>query len=719
MFCLNCGKELADGAVFCGNCGHRVEPSAPPVQETVIVPEIPVEAPVEAPSTMDRPTVIVPEVPELPQIPLDMGPDPIAQMYPDKPEEPEKKSKVGLIIGLVAAAILLISIVVVVVLGVANDWWRTAPSDKDGDNNSDATSSSTTAPEDPEPEKEPTAQELRAELKKYSAGGLHLYLSRDFDKDDEDEDGAYFETRDVDLTVTWGPLEDVKNSAEFARLYKKSLDGDFESLESDKKFGITYMVVTYDEDDVAVLGFYVQDDYGWIIEAVTDEYDELGEDLINYVTLAEIDEDFVPPKDSQTEVQVVEKDFAGLYLTMNSTFEVVDFDEYAYFTAEGMEICVQLTSLTAQGVTSSQEFANAYAKTMEAMDWETLEVKSKDNSFYYVLMISDSKLVNVVGLYAHGDTAWVVTGETRDYDNDTELLTDYVTSGRIVPEEIPVTEALTSVTLNGLTLELPKGYRETFRGEYIIVTNGVREIYIFTGKLTDDSTATDLAKAEYDNNLHLWDNVRLYTTNNVECLMYWDNDADTTTTAYGYYVAEGNWWSIQVRQEGLPDEDELLAIVTAGVVDPSAIQGGSTQQGELVQRERVEHTGFVTAEYEGLQISYGSGWQVDDTWGPTGDYTSDWFDMVTYRSSLKDTGISDAVNYAWMIAENQRHVWDNCEVGIAGDVPYVLLYDDDSQEFLVFGTYANGQYAWEIAITCRDKAMTDLAIWYATAGVIL
>ena len=82
MFCLNCGKELADGAVFCGNCGHRVDAVPSATQETVIVPEIPVDVPVDAVSA-DRPTVVVPEMPEIPVVAPAPQTDPLKEMYPD------------------------------------------------------------------------------------------------------------------------------------------------------------------------------------------------------------------------------------------------------------------------------------------------------------------------------------------------------------------------------------------------------------------------------------------------------------------------------------------------------------------------------------------------------------------------------------------------------------------------------------------------------------
>ncbi len=49
MFCKNCGKELKDGAVFCEECGAKVEstafdgePNTRPVAQTVVVQQTPV-----------------------------------------------------------------------------------------------------------------------------------------------------------------------------------------------------------------------------------------------------------------------------------------------------------------------------------------------------------------------------------------------------------------------------------------------------------------------------------------------------------------------------------------------------------------------------------------------------------------------------------------------------------------------------------------------------
>lgn len=724
MFCLNCGKPLKDGATFCGECGQRVQQPASPAQETIIIPEVPAEQSAVMPETpaepkqpaVNQPTIIVPEIPETPVEPEE---DPLEQMYSDKTES---KSNIGLIIGLVAAAILLISVVVVVILGAMNNWWRTETHQDDKPDEGGQTTVTTTAPATPTPDGEQTPDELRDSLKEYYGGGLYFYLGEEFAERDRDDNGLYYKAKDVKLYVRWGSLKDVDSSEEYAKQYKKELNGEFISLSSFEKNDITYMIIDVEDDEVIVVGFYVQDGYGWVIEAYTDEFDELGEDLINYVTLGVIDEEFEAPEFPGADAERQEMGFAGLYLNLDSTFEVTAFEEYAFLTAEGMDICIQLNSLSALGVDSSEAYAEYYMELKKTMDWSTLEIQTLDEEFYYVLMIGEDGLVNIVGLYSSDDTAWVVTGETRDRENAVQILTEYVTSGRIEPSEIPDLEEVSGVTLNGLTLPLENGYRETYRGEYVILTNGKREIYIFTGKLADlEGTITsveELVNKEYQEKLNLWDNVQRYTANGVQCMMTWDNDGDSVATAYAYYVAEGYWWTVQISQIGQP-ENELLNLISKGTVDPSAVGDNGFQRGEVVQRKRINLKGQSTAEYYGLRISYSPDWTVNPDFGPTGDYTGEKFEMMSNQSTRQETGTDDALEYAWRLAEQYSQFWGSYEVGKAGGVPYVLLRNDGSNDFRVIGTYANSEYCWEIDVTCSDPELVEEAIWYATAGVIL
>ncbi len=101
MFCSNCGKQVNDNQKFCTECGAPL--TAP--QRREYVPEQPAE-PVEKP----EPAYVPPVQPTY---------------IPSAEPEPEKKSKKGLVIGLVVGALVLL-IAAALVVFVWHPWNRTS-----------------------------------------------------------------------------------------------------------------------------------------------------------------------------------------------------------------------------------------------------------------------------------------------------------------------------------------------------------------------------------------------------------------------------------------------------------------------------------------------------------------------------------------------------------------------------------------------------------------
>lgn len=721
MFCLNCGKELPDSAAFCDNCGHRVDGAASATQETVVVPEIPGEALFTEPNPVDRPTVVVPEVPVTPHKPQT---DPLDEMYPDAADQPERGNLAGLVIGLIAATMVLASVCIVVILGAMNNWWRTAPK---AEPDATTTPSSSVAPEDDEPpstdpgdEEDPDATELRQKLEKRPFNGLFLYLGNEFMPAHSGDGVEIFRSTDgnSELTVTHRWLTtNEKTISDYAYSYTSQYRNTT-STQNKEKFGNKYWFAAFDDNTFRYVGFYVRDGYGWTVEIKTNAEND---DFLNYVTLCQFDKSFQLPE----KAELKEQSFAGLYLNMDSNFVPTIRENFAMFTYDGTEITVQLTPIADMDADSSKAYAELYYSKMDAMEWKTIDIRDKDNHFFYVLLIDNNDKVTIEGLYTYGQTGWIVTGTTRNEEDNAALLESYIVSGVIEPTEVPTLEgSLTSVTLNGLTLPLEKGFHETFRGEYVSLRKDALEIFIFTNRLSelgDFTSAHDVVMADYNANLYLWNNVRLYTINGVECLMTWDDRDGAESNAYGYYLLGEYFWKIQVRVIGQPDEDALLGIVSGASIDPNAVDDRFYEDIVVSNRDRIEMTGQSTDVYEGLQVSFAPEWTPDTTISATGDYIGEKFSMMTSHTVLTAPAAS-AADYAIAAARELSPGWGNCEVGMAGQVPYVLLYDDTDAEdtsFMVIGIYADGVHYWEIQINCSDFALVDEAIWYATAGVIL
>lgn len=730
MVCTICGMNLPDDAEFCEYCGASVSPTSNPTpatpiilpeapeiptgDETVIIPQIPSEA--GGKSLSENPTIVVPKV---------TGTDALEELYPNTPKKED--NNLAMIIGLAAAAVVLIATIIVVVLGIANNWWRTTPVD-DGKETSSTTAS--TAPTDPADPEQPdnsgnlTAEQLRDQLTEFTANGLTIYLSDDFEEVDSDELTATFESADLEVLVAWGPVaeldKDISTSREFAKAYEDSMKEEFDDIQRTRKHDIYYTVGTKG-NRVTVAGFYVKDGFGWMIKIETKDFESRKDELINYVTLGLVDESFAPPSDATEKKEFI---FAGLGLTLDSSLTASVNDDGCIYQNENVTVTVQFTTVTEVPAPTSKGYAEWVLDALQESGWKTLYMDTADEKFYYVAAADEEGVVSMIGMYTHGDAAWIVTADTQKGDEYAVALLEYITSGRIIPEEIPEIQQNLKVEFAGMELNLFGAFKETYRDEnYVRLSNGTLDVFIKHGSYANianaPTSAQEMAQRDYNSAKNLWDNVDMSELMNVHYLATWDNAEDAVNVVQGYYLVGDSWWIIRVEAAGSDNLEDMLSIAVNGAITETVPdEKPSFQRGELVKRNRIVMKGQSTALYQGLQISYNPDWLVDSTWGPTGDYYNDKFTMFTHKFDLQDMGVSNALDMAWKEAEDLYLLWDSYEVGIAGGVPYLLLCDKATETYSVLGIYDDGTSCWEISVSVADAKLIDQAIWYATAGVV-
>lgn len=151
-------------------------------------------------------------------------------------------------------------------------------------------------------DKKSKEKDIRDELDDYTLNGLTYYIGEEFGRNESDEENTAFHTNDdedMSIQVFCGSMDEVaenmsvekiRNSKQFAKEFTKLMDGIYD-CETDSANDVYYALLEIPGEGIQVCGFYVEDDYGWIIIASSEnEKDE--DDLINYVTLAQIDKDF-------------------------------------------------------------------------------------------------------------------------------------------------------------------------------------------------------------------------------------------------------------------------------------------------------------------------------------------------------------------------------------------------------------------------------------------
>ena len=202
--CPKCGVQLQEGALFCKECGSKVETSAP--QET----EKPFSTPTEEPAAPEAsaetrefvPLTVTPDHPEpeksTANVALDDGWE--YEASEDEPET-EKKKKTGLIIGIIAAAVAAMAAAGILL------WIFLAPSGSD-----------TIAEQESQVTSEPTAQETVtiSPVSPTVQAGKNVMLTASIDQDIEDRTvrSAAWTSNDPSIaTVEDGVVHGIKEGS--------------------------------------------------------------------------------------------------------------------------------------------------------------------------------------------------------------------------------------------------------------------------------------------------------------------------------------------------------------------------------------------------------------------------------------------------------------------------------------------------------------------------
>lgn len=245
-------------------------------------------------------------------------------------------------------------------------------------------------------EKDP-ADEAREELDAYELNGLTYYLSEDFADDvDSGTDYAYYSNGDgIDIQVTAGSMDDltddeIRTSKDFAQFFMDFLGDMYDEAEMDSKHGIYYMVGIY-EGVANIMGYYVKDGYGWVIY-ITNEAGEATDDLIDMVTLGQIDKNFDPsdyiseedPSEDYYEEEYYEEEFVEEeFVESDSDY----FTVHAYVPESwGLPACWAWSNTTGENVFSAwpgeyMDYWGDYYYTIQIPAWaEYIIVNGNDGA---------------------------------------------------------------------------------------------------------------------------------------------------------------------------------------------------------------------------------------------------------------------------------------------------------------------------------------------------
>lgn len=260
-------------------------------------------------------------------------------------------------------------------------------------------------------QEETEKEDIRDTLEKYEINGLTYYLSDDFgDDDDSASDSACHESDDATITVACGPMtdisdDDITSSKAFAEYFMELTEDMYDEVKVDSANGVFYTLGTY-EETATLIGFYVQDGYGWMLMAETDNED-LVENLTQYVTLGQIDKNFDAGDYISSDDDY--EDYEDIEIEVNPSYDT--FTVHAYVPEGwGYPGCWAWSNTTGENVFDAwpgepMDHVSGYYYTLKIPVWaEYVIVNGNDGTIQ-----TDDEPVEA------GSDIWIIIGTAGDY----------------------------------------------------------------------------------------------------------------------------------------------------------------------------------------------------------------------------------------------------------------------------------------------------------------
>lgn len=310
----------------------------------------------------------------------------------------------------------------------------------------------------------------KGDLVKYEWDGLIYFLDEDFGKPTT---GTYAMHTDGDMTaiVAGAPAKDgITNSASAARAYVNQVASLCESIKTEAKNGVSYTIMVLEDGTTEIRGFYVHEDYAWEFYIITYDYDAYGEEMISYVTSAEIDKDYQhtdnngngdnsgnsgsiensgntgssdtpitpnPPVDPNPGTpsdpspgDLVKYDWDGLTYYLGAGYTTTELGRYVMH-AHGENAIVVIGGSAPSDVTNSRSFAQKYIDDM-AEEGYTGQLY-QENGVYYTVVSWNDGTTEARAFYIYNGYGWNICATTYDFNEYGPDLIKYVISGEIDP----------------------------------------------------------------------------------------------------------------------------------------------------------------------------------------------------------------------------------------------------------------------------------------------
>lgn len=140
--------------------------------------------------------------------------------------------------------------------------------------------------------------------------GLTYYIPEGIPVLESYDDYILYDNGDMQIIVICGPLDGMATDANgFAEMYVDEMSGSYESTEMGKANGTPYTLSTVTEGVYEICGYYVYNDYGWMIVTYISDLDAYGDIAIHCATTGQLDENYVDENLLPDDVETVEETF--------------------------------------------------------------------------------------------------------------------------------------------------------------------------------------------------------------------------------------------------------------------------------------------------------------------------------------------------------------------------------------------------------------------------